>query len=120
VPPTGGSWSLLMKSDTTKSRDLLYTIIPPRSSYSKTITLSLNVKSTGNILGYVDLSIYGANVSILPTILLGKFMNWDTVSHEMGSATNIDSIVIDLHCRFGGQYSGQMWFDNIKVEEVSQ
>jgi hypothetical protein len=47
-------------------------------------------------------------------------MKWDTVSCEMGSATSIDSIVIDLRYRVGGQYYGQMWFDNIKVEEVSQ
>ncbi len=118
VPPDGGSWSLLMITDTSKSRELIYTIKPPPLSSSKVINLSFNVKSIGNILGFVDLTIWGSNVEYAPTIMLGKFDNWGTVSHKMGSATMIDSIVIDLNYRFGSQYYGQMWFDNIKVEEL--
>ena len=120
VPSDGGSYSLVIQSDSGKFFDLRYKIIPPSSTYIKRFRYSYESKilNPDSAIIFVRVGLYGSNDYIDYTAIgITRADQWRTVNGISDTtSTKIDSLIIEISTT-SNNMNTKNYFDNIRLIE---
>ena len=120
IPSDGGSYSLVIQSDSGIFVDLRYKIIPPSSTCIKCFKYSYESKiiNPDSALIFVRLGLYGTNGYIDYTAIgIIRGDQWRAVNNISDTtSTKIDSLIIEISA-FSNNIKTKNYFDNIRLVE---